>query len=1478
LERIVAASPNKLSLGVELVGWIGQTLQELAGFDTLLNEFIQNADDAAATVLTVDVGTDGLTIRNDGPFENCGHQERASSECTWLDERNHKCDLHRFRGIAGGDKRQQGDTTGAFGIGFTASYAVTDRPELHSARQHWRIDPAEAAPITVLSREDPETGTTFWLPWATNPHAPLSRYRTPVEWNDETLDSMLRQFVDAAPGAMVFLGHLERIELSRNGHVEAWFDRKEHDQRVTIESTGERREWHVIDSDFEHAVSELRNTHPDAVSPRRGTRVRLAFPAEIDSEFQGHYYATLPTRQRTGLPFHVNASFFPKQDRKRLLLDREPEAAWNISAVEAGAAILAESLEFLGAAMGASRLWTLFEQANALTNLDSGADGRDLDASWWPPLVAAIKGGRRVVLDSDGEWSPVAHVLRRQTSDSDNDLLVALDIDIAHASVSQSYDRVATEVGACSIGLDRLLEALATHGVSNVEQIAAIPDVLASRSHQLWSLLSGLSEQASPEVRQRLRRCAVFPCIDGTWRPAVSIRKATPKTTELLFEVDPSNPLLMSAALPRDAAALTSLVAMLSIVDALDRFEAAAARGDLLHPDKVLDWLSRNVDSAPATELRTRCAALPIIKSGKGYAALADLYLPGDFTDPFGLAELVDPSVARKYDSFLRSIGAKELGLPTFVTSFLPRALREHKFGDAQIDGIVTFLTDHYGVIRNVDNALEVLSDFAIVPCTDGVRRRAADTYIHSRLVERVLGRSTPFLDAKKVQPAARDLFRWLGVHEAIPPDALIRRIDEITERGPADNSRSEIVLVLEYLVQQEKRDRAQRLLDRLSTESWLPARGDRDRWYRPNELFLPSIEPLCGARLPLLGLPAETIETALIVLAALGVSDEPAVAEVVAHLRASAAVGSPVSTVRICEWLNTRTNDPALLPLRSEPWLYFAGEKKWARSDEVFFRVDGLGKYAIPVSLSMSRFANLLRALGVADEPGTETALSILHRIALATDNKVLDDDDEAVLWRCWRMLNDALWDDEGTLTKEELGALPVPDRRNHLRQGDSLFFEGRRDIAESFGGLLADRIITRRLGTTDALRSAGVRDLDRAVDTYISDATERRDEPELVIRMRERLPYFGRVLDAHDPGLISLLEGLLQRIDIVSASSLIVQRALEFDDEVHESEATAEKAALVGDTLYFRRATPPPWRAIGREIAGALSTEDAHVVTVQIKDVLAAEDADELDSHLADLGFPPVEGHASEASSFELEIDDYSLDGGDADWVSQEVADEDTPSDEADEGDLSGDALDEQEDEDRASSARGDGGTRTRRVSSGSQGAGDGRSGRGTGNESDAAGKEERSRQGSQRRGRLRSYVEQEIRSNEDADQEVNEHNRAVDRAGVDAVLEYEHAAGRTPVELPPLNEGYDIESTAPDGSTRYIEVKSIGGRWDGDGVAMSRPQFEFAQQWRTEAWLYVVEYATDPEKQSIFPIRDPAGRASEFAFDDGWRSAAE
>jgi hypothetical protein len=56
----------------------------------------------------------------------------------------------------------------------------------------------------------------------------------------------------------------------------------------------------------------------------------------------------------------------------------------------------------------------------------------------------------------------------------------------------------------------------------------------------------------------------------------------------------------------------------------------------------------------------------------------------------------------------------------------------------------------------------------------------------------------------------------------------------------------------------------------------------------------------------------------------------------------------------------------------------------------------------------------------------------------------------------------------------------------------------------------------------------------------------------------------------------------------------------------------------------------------------------------------------------------------------------------------------------------------------------------------------------------------------------------------------------------------------------------------------------------------VALSRTQFEYAQEHGESYWLYIVEHA-DTADARILRIQNPAGKARTFTFDRGWISIA-
>ena len=103
-------------------------------------------------------------------------------------------------------------------------------------------------------------------------------------------------------------------------------------------------------------------------------------------------------------------------------------------------------------------------------------------------------------------------------------------------------------------------------------------------------------------------------------------------------------------------------------------------------------------------------------------------------------------------------------------------------------------------------------------------------------------------------------------------------------------------------------------------------------------------------------------------------------------------------------------------------------------------------------------------------------------------------------------------------------------------------------------------------------------------------------------------------------------------------------------------------------------------------------------------------------------------------------------------------------------------------------------------------------------------------------------------------------------VERTAVDAVLATERRIGRTPVEMPHNNKGYDIESKDLDGRLRFIEVK---GRVEGaETVTVTKSEIGVGRNKPDEFILALVEVSADGEPLVRY-LRQPFDGSGDLPF---------
>ena len=297
--------------------------------------------------------------------------------------------------------------------------------------------------------------------------------------------------------------------------------------------------------------------------------------------------------------------------------------------------------------------------------------------------------------------------------------------------------------------------------------------------------------------------------------------------------------------------------------------------------------------------------------------------------------------------------------------------------------------------------------------------------------------------------------------------------------------------------------------------------------------------------------------------------------------------------------------------------------------------------------------------------------------------------------------------------------------------------------------------------------------------------------------------------------------------------------------------------------------------WVEIARELLRALGVDGKHAsgVAAAIKGLLSAETDEAARSELDELGFPALDETTHRDAKPRVADDlggepvldedgsEIDISGVDAESKQPGEASSPTTPDDAELSPFSGEATPPSEDDDSGQS---------RAASASSQRSGFGEEG------SQGIGGAYRSRISSAQ-SRLRSYITPLGGGSEASpDTPDSDTDSEVERAGVAAVLEFERIHGREPVEMPPMNPGFDIRSVDADGGVRIIEVKATADEWGPRGVAISSTQFATAQQRREQFWLYVVDRAIEAPR--VHTINDPATKIAQYFFDNGWRAATE
>jgi hypothetical protein len=1489
--------PRTLSRTSNYLDALATALRDLGGPTTIPHELTQNADDAGnATTIRFTISNDDLTVWNDGTFTDCRDD---GDECPWPV----RCDLHGFRKFAGRNKESDPTRTGAFGVGFTSVYGITDRPELLYEDQHWVINEAAAENERLRScggncgRTHGRPGTTFILPWARS-RSPLRDKLSVPPVTDEAIADLEAALLTTAKPTLMFLQHLSRIEVATRSK-QYQVVRDSANGILTLSDDDGAEDWLVLRADFAEQAQALALRSGGLIDSERPSAVSLALPLR-EPIASGVLYATLPTQTPSGLPGHVNASFFPRTDRKSVKFESDLFSDWNWAGVSAVADALAVNAQTIVARVGIPAFWELIGAIDELA--DKAPDGAPNLAQKYLDQLRAVVPSLPVIETIQGELIMPAQALLPNIEDTyaATDALNRINLPVVTPGLRRRL-----HTNNLYRGFD--IRLLTSSHVVNAISRAGLTEVLEPSSEtlttvqveQILDLLNGFPGKVSnttgiPDV-------TVVPCRNGKIAPPTSVIWPRNDDEAALFEILVDDLLVAdTATIEEHCPDLQDVCTYLDASNATELLVEVDSEDLSQLSDDLMAWLEKHLDEIDDWTAQ-RLTDLKIFPTSAGdFAPLTSLSLPEKFDDPINVASLVEHRVARDYHRLLTRLGAKPLDVVQyFALHAIPAAAR----GEVPVEQAAPLLRIIGNHQVDLDLAKAQLASTPLIPGNDGTLHAADELHLPSDEINCL----APDLPVADTTAAPLLVLEWLGVRRVPGDQALAIAVRRLAEGEPDPGMRI-AETVLHVLEEHERPGTATRPAPApfLTENRWLPIKsGGRNL---PAGVLPTNQRHLYGSQGNELGLPAHVQNRYFAQLTWLGMPSRPPVSVVITHLRASSDAGTEISP-EVYGVLANATDNRSVRALRNFPSVH-VGKGRYSLPQTVFWSKTPFGRWGTQLPEALRRFDDFFDTVGVKNEPGAEETAAVLSAIIDDFGPDPVDEEGAAAVHGCWELLSGLPRTAATDRVLDGLGHLrSLPDPRGVLERPDSLFFEDSRGLHRRFK-LLSNNVIPRVQGTWPALERAGVHRVEDRMRAQLVGVPPVPDD-QLPALIEDRLSAFQRVLaDSH-------AVDILRSVTIECADDLTVTYRAELFG--HSEEIAPEKTDAIylrdRDTLVYD--TEASARSLARELARAINPdEDPGRLAMQLQPVLDAASTQEAHSTLDDYGIGRLETDDHEtawSAPAELDIEgddgDVALDGGEpfehdedlrprpADEPVAAVARVDSTDDivaeqaaEVRPEDASASDLDVElgatHGEVPATSGTGSddaSGSSERPVGVGLDSSSDGAAGptaAGARPVSRRPTTRSRSSSGSGAQSRMRSYVSHD--DDDDSRGRVGDEapeTTPVDRAGVARVLEYEESCGRRPVEKDHANPGFDVESFDRHGQlVRRIEIKSTGSHWSVRGVMLSRRQHEQAREDGRLFWLYVVENAEYEAEAKIYRIQDPTRFIDYFGFDDGWKALAE
>jgi hypothetical protein len=1441
------AETKTLRQTVNFLGFLRGQLNGLQGIPTLCYELIQNADDVkdengnpAATRITFDICDDALYVYNDGVFR--------------------EIDFERMVKVSWGNKREEEGTTGAFGLGFLSVYQITDSPEIFSSGRHWQFIPNghENERIRETLMETKET--KFRLPWAFD-ESEVRKELGILPVARESLNEIARQINHSIESSALFLKQVSTLELKQNGRLIRKIEAIRENDQLLLADGNQNVIWRIFEGRFEAAANEMRRRYGGIIENKRQPTVKIAVPD--DPKVNGLLYAFLPSETPTGLPFHINADFYPSPDRKRIIFGDGFKAEWNELSIQCATEILADHCNEILEIFSNQDFWEFAERIKKA----STKDGLSPEFSrFWELLKPQIKNKETVLTSSNKIVLPTAALFldAKELTDAEN-IFGNLGLNIVHSDL-RSRQNLLLETGVQNLKLTDICSSFVDEGFTQSRELASMTEGLKSLGgwETLWSAIENLWNRAIISDRRQnqnlLKKISIAFGMDGRLWPPEELFIADQYSQDFYSKI---SEIVWFQAKTNNFSFFDELIPQFTLADGLGLLKEAESslpdywKGEIFSPEEILEWFEKRrseINDFSVQQMRS----LSIWPTAEGeLKPLTELYLAGDFEDPLRLAQLVDLEALGGGRDFLeRVLNMAQLDFITYVRDWVPSVILHRELKLDERFELIRILAENLGKLRDHPEIRMVLSGLPIVWCGGEEFYPASIVWFDTSEVRGVLGPEIKLarLPGEKSE-AIREFYLWIGVSPEPAPEDIVNRIIMMVKSAPNDEANQLIGRLIDFIASKwiswEEKERDRFAL--LRNLEWLPGTKDVSKWFDVRNVYTIYSSFLFESQGNFLHVERKIQQNANDFFKFLGIESEPNPEQVVRHLLYCSQFGKPI-TQEVYVYLNRNVGDSSIDLLKRQKCLYLKnpdGSDEYFFPDQVFWDQHSFGKYRYRLSPDYGRFKSLFDKIGVKEKPDVDDAIKVLLEISnkFGTSKLALTDtpDEEMILIMCWKLITEALENERISKSeiKRKLGnQKTIPDSRKLLTKPELMFFEDRPGWGEKFK-VVKNNLAPRIEGVWLGMEAAGVRPLSSVIETEMITCENRTENKNLLDLFLERKNLIQRVIEEHrNQGIKAISITEVERLSYYRVDKIDIVRIFNGFGQRETSDLESVDAILLDGSLDFSAQDENyPWKGIARELSYVInSTGELRSLGMELKEILS-QSLWEARKTLDELGYPIVEimeTSIAEGQTLEPGTDEEDLEGLRVGINFPEAGKKDTTH------------LPR-----LGKEMKTDGATNSKL--------------------SPQTTNSDETLQEKRKSSRLRSYVypESEL-STKHLGPRVTDTRTAVAEHGVERVMQYEREQGRVPKDMDKIqvhHPGYDIESKNSDGTIRYIEVKSLSGVWDSQNPAeVTKFEFETAKKFGEAYWLYVVELV-ELEDFCIHTIQNPATRVEYYLFDHGW-----